>query len=1801
MMRTRALLFTVLICPYFAASAEPIHLQLRWRHQFQFAGYYAALEKGYYKKAGLDVIIDEGSPEKKPLPQVLQGQAQYGEANSELLLERLRGAPLVALAAIYQHSPSVLVARKDAGISSPDDLIGKKVMLIEQTIDADFVAMFNNEGIDTSRIHIIPSSYEIRDLVDGKVDAFNSYLSNEPYFLKQQGVEFTVLNPRSYGIDFYSDILFTTEDELKRHPERVKAFRQASLEGWYYAMNHPQEIIDLLLNKYHVNKSRDHLSFEAETIRSLIIPDVIDLGHMNPWRWRHMAETFVKAGMVENDKFLHGFSYDPAPKADQEKLLHYIKIAVAVILLTGAISLTLLAAYRSLKRKNKIAARNAKLLRLAHETAGIGYYVTDLTTGRWESSPLLDQIFGIDAHFERDIPNWAALIHPEYRQHALERFQDTIRSHQRFSMEYPITRIDDNETRWVSDHGDIEYDKAGKPAQLVGTVQDITERKQAETALRESEDAFRHLFEDSSDPVLLIKEGRFIDCNAAALSQLGYREKSEFINCKPGDISPDYQPDGQASEAKAAQMIATALQIGYHRFEWLHVRADGSLFPVEVSLTPMTVGGELITHVCWRDITERKRTEQQLTRQLRYLNIMERISRISATAENTEAMLDGVLKEIQSTFAADRAWFLHPCDPKADTWSVPIERIRPEWPGAFARGAKIPNTKETTELFQAALNTDKALQYGPMLDLPVPTIAAEEFSVKSQLQIALRPQIGSPWLLGIHHCSEAHIHDQDDLWIFTEIAQRITEALNSLISTQSLRASEEHFRRLIQKSPVAIGISGKQGEIDLLNDRFIQTFGYTQNDIPTLEAWWPLAYPDEHYRNQAIKTWTKAVEKAVVDEKNIEPMEFRVTCKNGTGRDIIFYIAFVGERILVFFDDISERKAAENKLRSRTNELALQNQILQLINQDVELPQILSKLALKIEALHPNLWCSILLVDEDNKHLRHGAAPSLPDFFNQAIDGLEIGDGVGSCGTAAYLGETVIIDDVQRHPYCEAFRELAARANLHACWSHPIKNNQGNVLGTFAFYPRPQRMAESPATELSHMAGTLCEPATMQPSHEEIGLIEHYASLAQLAIERNRSSLQIAESLSILKATLESTGEAILAVDLNNNWLLHNQKFIDLWQIPDDIAAGQIGAKNGNTGLSYGAGQIKDAEAFSKKVTDLYATPEAHSFDIIEFKNGKIVERHSIPKLIDNKVVGRVWSFRDVTEQKQAEAELRIAATAFESQEGMSITDADQVILKVNKAFTRITGYSPAEVIGQSHALLNSGRHDVHFYQALQHSLKQNGYWEGEIWNRRKNGEIYPAWLSITTVSDADNRITNYVAAFTDITKDKEAEEIIHNLAYYDPLTALPNRRLLWERLKHGIEIERRDGKQLALLMLDLDRFKAVNDSMGHLAGDELLQQVAARIKARLRDVDMVARLGGDEFIILLEDISHPEDAARVAEDIVADLSRPFQLLQNNGNYPDELNRKVRIGASIGISLFPQHGDSPESLMDHADIALYRAKDEGRGCFAYFSEEFTIIARERIALENRLRRATEQRELCVYYQAQIDIDTGMIIGAEALVRWHDPSAGLISPTSFIPIAEETGLIVEIGAWVLRETCQQGRRWIDAGLPSLTLAVNVSPHQFRRSDISALVAEVLHETGFPAELLELELTESGLMENEDKAVEVLNNLRAQGVRLAIDDFGTGYSSLAYLKRFPLDVLKIDKSFIDDIPSLQDDMEITATIVAMGHILGFKVLAEGVETLEQLAFLREKGCDTYQGFIKSKPLPAEEFARLLREQS
>ena len=564
----------------------------------------------------------------------------------------------------------------------------------------------------------------------------------------------------------------------------------------------------------------------------------------------------------------------------------------------------------------------------------------------------------------------------------------------------------------------------------------------------------------------------------------------------------------------------------------------------------------------------------------------------------------------------------------------------------------------------------------------------------------------------------------------------------------------------------------------------------------------------------------------------------------------------------------------------------------------------------------------------------------------------------------------------------------------------------------------------------------------------------------------------------------------------------------------------------------------------------------------------------------------------DITERKQAENALRQSAAVFESShDGITITDINGNMLAVNSSFLKITGYSEAEVLGRNPRMLHSGRQSRDFYQSMWASIREVGYWHGEIWNRRKNGEIYPEWLTISAVKTAEGQTTHYVGTFSDISQIKESEERAEHLAHFDPLTDLPNRLLVLSHLNHVLGRAQRHHRQVGVLYIDLDRFKNVNESLGYPVGDELLVALTERLTMHMRSEDLLARLGGDEFLLVLESMEDPEDAATVARSLLELLTQPFELSEE---------QEIFIGASIGISVFPNDGNNADQLIQYADAAMHQAKQQGRNTYLFYTESLTRTSGEHLALETRLRHAITANQLRVYYQPQVDIATGRIIGAEALVRWLDPERGLISPAHFIPLAEESGLISIIGEWVLRETCQQGMRWIETELPFKTLAVNLSPHQFQRGNIVDVVSKVLTETGFPADRLELELTESALMQQEENAVKMLHLLRALGIRLAIDDFGTGYSSLSYLKRFPLDILKIDKSFVDDIPFHQDDMEIASTIIAMGHSLGFKVLAEGVETKEQLDFLQAKGCDLYQGYLTSPPVPADEFENMLRNK-
>ena len=560
---------------------------------------------------------------------------------------------------------------------------------------------------------------------------------------------------------------------------------------------------------------------------------------------------------------------------------------------------------------------------------------------------------------------------------------------------------------------------------------------------------------------------------------------------------------------------------------------------------------------------------------------------------------------------------------------------------------------------------------------------------------------------------------------------------------------------------------------------------------------------------------------------------------------------------------------------------------------------------------------------------------------------------------------------------------------------------------------------------------------------------------------------------------------------------------------------------------------------------------------------------------------------------KISETRQRLASTVVDNtMEGVVVTDAHSRILSVNAAFTRMLGYTEAELLGQKPSAFKSGRHDKAFYEAMWASIHRTGHWQGEIWNRRKSGEVFPERMSLSAVRDMAGEVTHYVCMFTDNSEEQAQRLQLEFLAHNDALTGLFNRQWFGLQLDNAVQEASTSGEQLAVLLVNLDRFKDVNDSYGHTMGDEVLKHIARQMQSALRPADLLGRMAGDEFAVVARHLRHADGAAAVARQLIAAVAEPWHS-------PDGL--EVVAGASVGICMFPTHASTGQALQQGAHAAVYGAKARGRGAWCFFHDDMTQAARERLELEARLRQAIAQGHLLLYYQPQVDIRSGRIVGAEALVRWLDPEEGLISPARFIPVAETSGIIGPLGAWVLGEACRQGRRWLDAGLPALTLAVNISPRQFHLTDLLACIEAALSESGFPAHRLELEITESALAEQPEEALRVLLGLGDLGLRLAVDDFGTGYSSLAHLKRFPIDVLKIDQGFIREIPQSSDDMAISTAIISMGHSLGLHVLAEGVETPAQLEFLRERGCDSYQGYLRSRPVPAADFAALLQAQA
>jgi len=680
-----------------------------------------------------------------------------------------------------------------------------------------------------------------------------------------------------------------------------------------------------------------------------------------------------------------------------------------------------------------------------------------------------------------------------------------------------------------------------------------------------------------------------------------------------------------------------------------------------------------------------------------------------------------------------------------------------------------------------------------------------------------------------------------------------------------------------------------------------------------------------------------------------------------------------------------------------------------------------------------------------------------------------------------------------------------------------------------------------------------------------------------------RNAREIEQSHRFLDRISDNIGEGVLATDKSGNMIFANREALRLIGWEREMLLG----RNLHDTLHANAdGSPHDAVSCAMRQCAVNGETCRSDDEYFVRSNGTVipVALVNVP-LREEGEIGAVTVFRDMSEAREREKELRLAATVFEnSPYGIVVTDRDAHILDVNPAFCTITGYAEGEVIGQNPRLLQSGMQGTGFYSKMWQSLEKNGYWKGELRNRRKSGEIYPEWMHIRAVRDGKGTVSHYVGIFSDITEYEQAARQLDYLSNYDTLTGLPNRVLFQDRLMRAIDQSQRQDSLLALLFLDLDHFKSINDSLGHAIGDKLLKAVAQRLQAHVGALDTLSRHSGDQFAVLLDGIASVAEIASKSRDLLESLAPPFHI---DGH-------EIFTSACVGVAICPLDGSDAETLLISADTAMFRAKEAGQNSLQFFSADMTERVQEAMRMGNALRHAVKNGELTLHYQPQLDLGSYRIVGVEALLRWNSPELGAVSPARFIPLAEKTGLIVPIGAWVLNAACKQNKAWQDAGLPPMRVAVNLSALQFHKGDLIETVRNALAESGLEARYLELEITEGTLMDDIEETIAILNVLRKMGCEVAIDDFGTGYSSLSYLKRFPVDTLKIDQSFVRGLGSDADDSAVGDAVIGLGTSLGLKLVAEGVEDQVQLSALAARTERiAVQGYYFYRPMPAGEI--------
>ncbi|MDR6677269.1 bifunctional diguanylate cyclase/phosphodiesterase [Pseudomonas oryzihabitans] len=965
------------------------------------------------------------------------------------------------------------------------------------------------------------------------------------------------------------------------------------------------------------------------------------------------------------------------------------------------------------------------------------------------------------------------------------------------------------------------------------------------------------------------------------------------------------------------------------------------------------------------------------------------------------------------------------------------------------------------------------------------------------------------------------------------------------LAEQALQDSQRRYRELVQHLPLVVFASDPRGRWRFLNPAWENLTG--QSATQSLNQ--PL---DQAFHPQDGAKLRKLVADFAAGQRLhwSGVVRLRLSVESHRWMQMELRAGLDGE-IQGTLTDIHHDYQAQQLQQARSD-------VLDDLLTGLPLAEIQQGIAQRLERIYPEMRVALLL-DDQGEHLRVAAAPSLPPAFQAALESVPRQRHDQGCCTAVTTRAPVFTVDVELDPAWQTLLHAALAAGIRGAWALPLLDEQQRAVGALGIYYGEARL----------------------PEPETQALITEFTRLAVLAIRQQRVVQAQRASEARYRGIFEQAYTGIMLSDLDGHWLSANHHFCQM--------------------LGYSQPELLQRDAAAVTHPDERALSAALRRQLVDsgqdrytlekrylHRNGQPVWANVTTRLIrDDQGVPLYFisTAQDITLRKQQEESLRQAAAMFQnSRDGLLLLDERRWILAVNPAFARLLGTQEATLLGQRLGLPSGGRQDQRFYRELWRTVRRDGRWEGELLWPRVDGNTFPAWTTIDTLYPQDRR--QYTVTVSDTTRLRESEARLSHLAHHDPLTDLPNRLLARTHLEHALALAEPQEYLVAVLILDFDHFRTVNEGHGHALGDELLVEFSARLRALLSEDITLARIGGDEYLIIVERIDRPEFAAQIAQAMLAKLEQPFHLADHD----------IYLSASIGISLYPDDGTSADELIRNADTAMHQAKDQGRDTFRFYTQALTEQSRRRLNLESRLRTALKRGDFVLHYQPLMSVSTAQAIGVEALVRWQDPELGLIPPNEFIPLAEETGLIVPLGDWIIETACQQMHNWLALGLELHTLAINISPRQFAKRDLASTISRALARSRLPAEHLELEITEGTLMSNVEEALMSLATLKTLGVRIAVDDFGTGYSSLAYLRRFPLDKLKIDQSFMHELRSdsgTHSSQAIAAAIVALGQGLDLDVLAEGVETTEQWDILRKLGCQQCQGFLFSTPLPPPEF--------